>query len=488
MSSSVEMSGPIAYLSESGSAVYFSRVDAAAGTYQPRTGKKGEGTAVPIKKLQNELDVAFWGEDNRFPQNIENQMAYCGVGKAGLDWKARALYGNGIVPGRITGVNDKDGSEIFTPLSRDKEKAIYNVIEQRSMFRFWLEYLQDWTWYTNNFPEAIFSKDCSQITGWVHQESCDSRFKQMDDNGSFSSVYLSKLWGASKDQYAKFDPKKIVRGLVENPIEVSQIDKKFLKTLDCIDMYDSLNSAKTIAAKLKGSKGLKSAILPVNYPSVNKTYYQVPAWDGARLAGWVEIASKIPSVLKTLFAKAFRIRYHIEIPKNYFTDKYGAEKWAGMDDAAKIAARRKLLQEMDKFLSGDENAFKSFISFFDIAQQGKEEYGRIKITEVPDTSTLGKEMISQSAADIQILVAMGVNPTLFGAGTIGTGQQRSGGSDIREAFLVYCAQLNLERQVLLEPLYLQRDFNGWDSDIIFRVRDTVLTTLDTGAGTKKTLS
>lgn len=485
--SSVAMDGPIAYLSESGSAVYFSRADASAGTYQGRSGRKGDGTAVPIQKLQNTLDVAFWGEDNRFPQNIETQMAYCGVGKAALDWKARALFGNGIVPGKITGIKD-DGSEIFSPLSRDQDKAIYKTIEQRTMFRFWMEYLQDWSWFSNNFPEAIFSNDCSEITGWVHQESCDSRFKQMDDNGSFSSVFISKMWGASERQYAHFDPKKIVPGLLKNPQNVDQIDSKYLKSVDCIDMYDPLNSAKSIADKLKDRPGLKSAILPVNYPSVNKTYYQVPAWDGARLAGWVEIASKIPSLIKTMYAKAFRLRYHIEIPNDYFPKKFGREKWDGMKENEKAIARKKLLEDMDKFLSGDENAFKSFISFFDVSPQGKEEYGRIKINEIKDSSTLDKEMISQSAADIQLLVAMGVNPTLFGAGTIGTGQQRSGGSDIREAYLVYCSLLNLERQVCLEPLYLQRDFNGWDSDIVFRVRDTVLTTLDTGAGTKKTLS
>ncbi|HVX00298.1 MAG TPA: hypothetical protein VHA52_07680, partial [Candidatus Babeliaceae bacterium] len=118
----------------------------------------------------------------------------------------------------------------------------------------------------------------------------------------------------------------------------------------------------------------------------------------------------------------------------------------------------------------------------------KNEVGRIKINEIPDTSKIDKEMLSMTAAELELLMAMGIPPNIFGAGTVGTGQMRSGGSDIREAFLIYIASLNLERQVFLEPLYLMRDFNGWDSDIVFRFRDTILTTLDTGAGTKKTLS
>jgi len=90
---------------------------------------------------------------------------------------------------------------------------------------------------------------------------------------------------------------------------------------------------------------------------------------------------------------------------------------------------------------------------------------------------------------------MGQNPTISGAGKAGSGQQRSGGSDIREGDLVETSVLNLERNVFMEPLYLMRDFNRevggiseWSEDLVFRVRDTVLTTLDTGAGTKKVVS
>lgn len=477
---SIVMSGPVAFMSKSESAVYFS---------QNTSERAITGTYLPIRRLQNVLNIAYWGEDNRFPNNIEQQLAYCGVAKAGLDWKSRALYGNGIVPGTITGQKD-DGTEIFTPLDRAAagNKAVYDFLENRSMFRFFMEYLQDWTWFGNCFPEIILSKDGKTITGLVHQESCDSRFQQMDDEGKMPTVFLSKLWGASADQFAKFDPTKTMRGLQLNPNTPDLIDNKFIKQLHAIDMYDPVNSLVSIAEALKDETGLKSAILPVNYPSVNKTYYQVPAWDGARLSGWVEIAAKIPSLLKALYTKAFRIRYHIEIPDTFFADKYTPEGWDAKSDIEKLAAKKDLLKEMDEALSGGQNAYKSFVTFYKIGNQDHKDYGGIKITEVADTTKLDKEFITQSAADIQTLVAMGINPTLFGAGTIGTGQQRSGGSDIRESFLVYCAGLNLERQVLMEPLYLVRDYNKWDPNIVFRVRDTILTTLDTGAGTKKTLS
>lgn len=490
--SNIHINGPVAFLEGSQSAVYFSTVKASAGTFNSK-----DSTSMPIKKLQNELDVAFWGEDNRFPQNIEQQMAYCGIGKSALDWKARALYGNGIMPGKIVGIDPSTNEEIFEPLDRNKYKIVYNFIEARSFYRYLLEFLQDWTWYFNCFPEIILSKDCKTITGLVHQESCDSRYKQMNDQGKISKVFLSKLWGASADQYAKFDPTKTLRGLLQNPREVTEADNKFVKVLDCIDMYDPLNSLKTIADDLKSNSGLKSAILPVNYPSVNKTYYQVPYWDGARLGGWVEIACKIPSLIKTLYNKAFRIKYHIEVPESYFERKFGFEKWHGMEQTAQSTERSSLLKEMDDFLAGDENAFKSFISFFDVDNHTKAETGRVKLTVIEDKSNIDKELITQSAADVEILIAMQVHPSLFSAGMTGSMFRSGGGSgsDIREAYLVYNALLNLERKIFMEPLYLVRDYNRevggqseWEDDIVFRVRDTVLTTLDKNSGTKKIVS
>ncbi len=485
MSDGIHIAGPVAFMESSGSAVYFSKGSDTAGTF-----KTTKGTTPLIKKAQAALEVAFWGEDNRFPQNIENQMAYCGIGKSALDWKARALYGGGIIPGKIMDYEDDGKTEIFKPLTRAEGKAIYAFIEQRSMFRFMLEYFQDWTWYFNNFPEVILSKDGSKITGFVHQESCDCRFKQMNESGEITKVYLSKMWGAAANQFAKFDPDKKVQGLLENPQQLTEKDNKFLKVVDCIDMYDQVASLRKIAERMKGrsADSLRSAILPVNYPSTNKTYYQVPYWDGARLGGWVEIACKIPSIVKAFLKKGLKVQNHIEIPKGYFEEKYGKEIWKGFTEAERITKKTELLRSMDEFLTSDKATFSTFISFFDYDNHNKTEFNRIKFTPIESKYSVDKELITTSAADLQILAAMQVHPTLFGAGTIGTGSQRTGGSDQREAFLIYNAMLNLERQVALEPLYLARDYNGWGSDIVFRIRDTQLTTLDKNKGTEKVVS
>ena len=164
----------------------------------------------------------------------------------------------------------------------------------------------------------------------------------------------------------------------------------------------------------------------------------------------------------------------------------------------RLSARKKKLQEMDDFLSGSENAYKTFVSFFQVDPHEKGDFARIKITALVDNTSLDKELITSSAANIEILMAMQVHPALFSSGMIGSGGGGMGagsGSNIREAFLVYNASLNLERKVALEPLRLIADYNRvvggmseWEEGIEFRIRDTVLTTLDTGSGTKKVQS
>lgn len=495
--SNVTMAGPLAALHGSGSLVYFSKSNTNAGVFQPV-----KGTALRVRKMQNSLNVAFWGEDNRFPQNVEQQLAYVGIAKSALAFKAAALYGGGIVPGKIIGQNEKTNEDVFQPLDRTKYKVVYDFLEGRQMPRFFMEYFQDWVWYANCFPELIFSKDAKSFTGMVHQESCDCRFEQMSDDGVIKKVFLSKLWGMGPDQYAKFDKDKKLKVMLDGgSADLLTRDSKFLKTLDSVDMYNSLASAKAIALGLRNTKGLgkfKSCILPVNYPSPNKTYYQVAYWDGARLSGWFEIAAKIPNLIKTLYEKAFQIKYHIEIPETYWEKEFGTEKWGTMTPDERAQAKSKKLQQMDEFLSGSENAYKTFVSFFQIDPQGHEDYGRIKITALEDKTNLNKELITSSAANIEILMAMQVHPALFSSGMIGSGGGGMGagsGSNIREAFLVYNAGLNLERKVVLEPLRLIADFNRevggmseWPEGLEFRTRDTVLTTLDTGSGSKKIVS
>ena len=480
----VIMQGNVAFLPGSQSAVFFSKpsYSAFAGG---GSSKANKGSRAVLPEIVKELKVAPWGSDNRFPQEVANQMDYCGVGKATLDWKAKALYGNGLFYGTIKDYDDT-GKEVFEFARPGKYPEIDRFFrENNKLVRFYSEFNQDWVWFANCFPEMVLSGDGTKIAKWVHQESCDCRFKQMDNSGDINRVYISKLWGSTADQFVKLKPKEKVSGTSATQMP-RLVDQKHLLELVSLDMY---NAHEDLVEQTQRYKKLRNFILPVQYPSPNKTYYQLASWDGARLAGWVEIAAKIPTLMKALYEQGFNLKYHIEIPATYWTLKFGPETWTNFKPEEKEAKQRELLVEMDKFLKGADNAGKSFISFFDINRDG-EEINRIKITTIDNKNNIDKELLASSAANSEIMFAMQVMPDLIGAGTPGARATNSAGSgsNLREGKLIYDAQLYVEREMILEPLLLTQKFNQWPEEVVFRFRDVVLTTTDKGKGTEKTVS
>ena len=124
---------------------------------------------------------------------------------------------------------------------------------------------------------------------------------------------------------------------------------------------------------------------------------------------------------------------------------------------------------------------------FEVNPSGKVEEQWI-ITALDDKSKANDQLITSAAANSEICFALMINPNVFGAGMPGgTYAGNQGGSNIREAFLVNIALAWLDRQAILDPLELMLEYNGI-TDVQLRFRNTILTTLDTGAGTSKSLS
>jgi hypothetical protein len=473
----IHLEGSVGYLSHSKSAIFVSTTDTLAN--------KSKRTAPQVKQLQTDLNIAPWGEDNRFPQNVVKALEACGVAQSTLKWKACEMWGGGLVYGRVVDI-DADGNEVFQVAKRGEFLEVDKFFKRNRIPIFFAEFALDYWYFNNCFPELILSTDRKKIAGLTHFESCDVRYKQMSESGKIDTVYISKLWGLSKDQFVKFDKDKSVKGPIIPDGKVTEVDNKYVLVRKVIDRYFPLDSLKEL---VESSKTDTSFVLPINFPSPNKTYYQLASWDGARLSGWIEIASRIPNMIKVMYEKAFRIKYHIEIPTDYFASYYGKAVWDKMDTSARKKAKEDLLEAMDNYLSGDENAHKTFISYFATNKVTGKEEERIKITVIDDKNTTAKDLLTSTTANTEIMIAMNVNPNIHGAaigGGVYAGNQ--GGSNVREGKLQHDSSQSLDRQMVLEVFNLIRDFNEWGDDLEFRFKDTVLLTLDKGKQTETSIS
>jgi hypothetical protein len=125
---------------------------------------------------------------------------------------------------------------------------------------------------------------------------------------------------------------------------------------------------------------------------------------------------------------------------------------------------------------------------FEINHQGKPEE-QWEIVALDNKYKSDSQVIESAVADSNILFSINVNPTVMGAGLPGAGPYagKTGGSDIRESFLVNVALAWLDRQNILDPLETMLAYNGVKG-VELRFRNTVLTTLDAGKGTQKIVS
>ena len=411
-----------------------------------------EPTNPSPRKNSDSKPWSPWGSDNNFPQTVIDLISKSTVAPAALQFKIKAIYGKGVVPVRVE--LDEKGNEI---LSKVEDKEVELFFKENNIRKYLRECITDYVWFGNVFPEIILNKRRNRIVRIYSNEATYCRWEKINsDSGKIENCYVSAMWPSPR--------------------------KDEVITVPVADPYDLIPS-------INDSSAYKF-IVPVSNPSPGKSYYQLVAWDGARSNGWIDVANEIPRFKRSMFKNQMDIKYHVKIPYEYWENKFKA---AGgkLTDEEKKAVITEELGRLNEFLRGSENAGKSFISHYGVDPISKKEMASWSIEPIDDKVKEGKWLPDSAAANSEILFAMSVDPSLMGAGMPG-GSAYSGssgsGSDKRESFLIQTALLQTDRDTILEPLHLVRDFNGWDPNIQFRFVDTILTTLDKGKGTEKVLS
>ena len=89
----------------------------------------------------------------------------------------------------------------------------------------------------------------------------------------------------------------------------------------------------------------------------------------------------------------------------------------------------------------------------------------------------GMYLEDSGEATAHIYTALGIDATLVNTPTKG-GMGAGSGSDKREAFNIYMALRKSDQDLILEPLNLIRDFNGWDPNTVFWFKNYYVATLN----------
>lgn len=414
----------------------------------------------PVKPLLfaqevGDYKISPWGANNNFPQIANDLIGKIGVLNTGLKFIRNVIMGQGIFPCKIKGY-DADGNELLEIINNPEIKRFCS---SRMVRKYMEKASRDFLKFGPGFPELIPNAAGNQIVGINVINALHCRYTVANELGEIDTCIVSGKWP-------------------EMPAE-----KTDFKAIPVLSEYDP--EADLQRRKRDRSLGKSTIIYPLRDSWSNNDYYSGPAWWPTKESGWLDIAQKIPRFLDKAYENQISWKWHVKIPYAYFDRKFPAKDYATTD--LRKDAIAKFLDDLEKNLTSPENSNKAIITMFEIGPGGKAEE-QWEITALDNKYTDVNQLVTSAAANSEILFSLMINPNVLGAGMPGgTYAGNQGGSNIREAFLVNIANCWPDRQTLLDPIEAYLRFNGVE-DVELRFRNTILTTLDTGAGTKKQLS
>ena len=403
----------------------------------------GAVPTTPVDKTTTTGVVAPWGPGNDFPQQVLAEIAKSTIIGPVLDWKTRAVYGEGIVYGTVTGYKP-DGSEIF---QRKKDPVVEAFFKKSNLTRFGFEGIQALHYFANAFPELVLSRDRSQITSVCIQDTAFCRYSaQQAGQAVPPSIHISANWpgAAPGDDYTT--------------------------TVPVLDPY--YGGAEALREDRRGFK----YIYPLSLPSPGQALYQVAAWNPIRKSGWLDVAQAIPEFKKQLFANQLSIKYLIEVDVRYWEWKY--PNWKDKKEGERKSIIDEELTAFEKTMAGTDGAGKAVMSVTmpDPSNPGT-NIKVFTVTAIDDKLKSGMYVEDSQEASSHIYTALQVDPTLSGISP-GKGMGSGSGSDKRVAFNAFVATHRFHQDLILEVLYFIRDYNGWDTDLEFRFLSPQINTLD----------
>lgn len=412
-------------------------------------------TPIKIDVKDKTGTIASWGVNNDYPQKIIKAIKMSGSGSSALRFLRKSHYGNGLVLMTEEPVEGKKAPKLVDISSHPEIDLFF----RNSQFnRFFKEVITDLEWFSIGFPEYILSNNFQTITKVKRMQAAWCRFEIMDStSGLVEHVYISEKFG--KDSVST--------------------DSEFVAKVPLIDSYWTAEEVREYCK----ANNIYKFIRPIFYPLLDEAYYPQSEWHSVVNNGWLDVANSIPEYKKNIFNNQVSIKYLIEIDERYFETVYSTD-WKDYTVEKRKEIREKLIDGINESLVGNSNAAKSIQSMMFVDEKGLQT-SAIKISSPDDKLKEGSYLPEAEAANSEILFAMGVDPSLIGAGIPGGKLGAGSGSDKREAFTILQALKKTDRETTLEIFDFISGYNAWDPKIKANFENTVLTTLDANpTGTK----
>ena len=302
-----------------------------------------------------------------------------------------------------------------------------------------------------------------KVVGLKWRNAKTMRLEMLNQN-RIEHVYISNQWLSSPEQ----------------TIPTQDSDFK-IDALPALTYQQPAQDLERLARDARTARTGKAArpthvVMPVTYNEYGHPYYPVPAWYSVFSGDVYTYASLLISDRKKRRDNANVIGRILYVSDSYVQRMY-IQRHLDTPEARKEFFQKEIVQPINNFLKNRDHMGEPMLAYTFTDADGK-TYKSWEIVEVQENNASQAEANKEELAEISsiILFAWGVDSQLIG-NTPGT-TTRSGGTDLRERYLLKQVNMALMQQLVLNTLQVVNVRNGWDPHLQWQIKKEVLTTLD----------
>jgi len=302
-----------------------------------------------------------------------------------------------------------------------------------------------------------------KIVGLKWRNAKTMRLEQLTPQNRIEHVFISNQWLSSPEQ--------------TNITENSDFKVDALPALSYQSPAADMERLARNARAVNAGKNARPThvVMPVIYNQYGHPYYPVSAWYSIFSGDVYTYASLLIADRKKRRDNANVIGRILYLNDEYMQRLYYQRSCTTDDDKKKLF--NEVISSINQFLKNRDNMGEPLLAYTFKDADGK-VYKSWEIVEVEENNKSQAEANKEELAEISsiILFAWGVDSQLIG-NTPGT-TTRSGGTDLRERYLLKQINMSTIQSLVLNALNVVNTRNGWDTHLTWQIKKEVLTTLD----------
>lgn len=300
-----------------------------------------------------------------------------------------------------------------------------------------------------------------KVIGLKPRSVFTTRLERMDDQYRINYAYTSNQWLDSSQSAASLNPEDMRISAVPYLAPDTAVKE--------LERHVREARQKQVSRKNRPTRFIMS---PRDFGG---PYYADALWHSIFAGSIFEYAFTIVDDRLTRKRNSNIIGRVIYIHQEYLKQLYTQQGENKSKTMAQI--QQEVFTDINRWLSNPDNAGQALISAVFTGLDGKEH----KAWEIVEIESKANSQAQAEKTELQeissiIFFAMGLDSKLIG-NTPGDATS-SGGTDLRERFLVKQIQFAPLQQLMLRPLEVISKFNGWDPHLVWQIDREVLTTLD----------